>query len=341
MKILYLHQYFNTPEMKSGTRSYEFARRMVLSGHQVDMLASDQSGNAVKGWSHSNESGINVHWYSVKYSNSLGHIQRVKAFFIFAYACLVKVKQLKPDVVYASSTPLTIAIPGVFAARYHKVPLVFEVRDLWPEMPIAMGALKNPLAKIAARWLERWAYKHSSAVVALSPGMKDGVVRAGFPEDKVAVIPNSCDIEDFAYDLEQEKSFRQARAWLKSDPLLVYTGAFGRMNGVGYLVDLAQELNRIGSNVKLLAVSDGAERDAVIARAKEVGVYGDNFFYEPPVLKKDIPAIFSAASMGSNLVLDIPEARANSANKFFDTLASGKPVFVNHGGWMHQIVGRY
>src|SRR5699024_12795424 len=108
--------------------------------------------------------------------------------------------------------------------------------------PIAIGALSNPLLKWAAKRLELWAYKHSTAVVALSPGMKQGVVNTGYPSAQVATIPNSSDNGEFAHNEAAAREFRDARPWLGDRPLLVYTGAFGKINGVPYLSKLARSL---------------------------------------------------------------------------------------------------
>lgn len=122
---------------------------------------------------------------------------------------------------------------------------------------------------------------------------------------------------------------------------IVYTGTFGKINGVAYMVELAKELKNLNSSIKILLVGDGAEKDAVISNAKSIEVFEDNLFYENQIPKKDIPALLSAATMASALFIDLPEMRANSANKFFDALASGTPVFLNYGGWMHDLVSKH
>lgn len=339
MKIIYLHQYFNTPSMAGGTRSYEMARRMVAAGHEVHMVTSIRdSVCGHKSWYETEEAGIHVHWYPVPYSNHMSYRQRIGAFLSFAKAAQKKVIQLGGEVIFATSTPLTIALPAVHAARKKKIPMVFEVRDLWPEMPIAMGAINNPLLRIAARWLERWAYRNSEAVVALSPGMKDGVIATGYPEKRVAVVPNSSDNLDFLYNAADEQNFRSQRPWLGDKPLLVYTGTFGKVNGVDYMVDLAVALSNLESDVQILLVGDGAEREGIKRLAKEAGVLGQNLFIENPLPKKDMPALLSTATLASALFIDLPEMRPNSANKFFDALASGTPVLLNYGGWMHELV---
>src|SRR5690554_1355200 len=325
--------------MSGGTRSYEMARRMVAAGHEVHMVTSIRNNDSnQKSWLSTDEAGINVHWYPVPYSNHMSFLQRIKAFFAFAFAARQKAASLQGDVVFATSTPLTIALPAVFTARKLKVPMVFEVRDLWPEMPIAMGALKNPLLQWAAKKLEQWAYKNSAAVVALSPGMKEGVVKTGYPANQVAVIPNSSDNLEFMHNAVAAQQFRAQRSWLGDRPLLIYAGAFGKMNSVTYMVELAIELKKLNSEIKVLLVGEGAEKERIILEAKSAEVFETILFVENPIPKKDVPALLSAATMASNLVSDLPEARANSANKFFDTLAAGKPILLNHGGWMHDLV---
>lgn len=339
MKVIYLHQYFNTPEMSGGTRSYEMARRMVAHGHEVHMVTSfRESDPEKKGWFHTIERGVQVHWYPVPYSNYMGFGQRIKAFFAFAWAARKKAVELEGDIIFATSTPLTIALPAVPAARRKRIPMVFEVRDLWPEMPIAAGALKNPLLKFIARSLEKWAYRNSQAIVALSPGMKEGVVCTGYRPERIAVVPNSSDNAEFNHDIEAAERFRRERKWLGDKPLLVYTGTFGLVNGVGYLVDVARELLASGSDIRILLVGDGAERPKILDAANEAGVLGVNLFVEKKLPKKEIPALLSAATMASVLFVDLPEMRPNSANKFFDALASGTPVLLNYGGWMHELV---
>ncbi|MGP5492167.1 glycosyltransferase family 4 protein [Psychrobacter celer] len=342
MKIIYLHQYFNTPEMSGGTRSYEMAKRMVAAGHEVHMVTSHREEQKKhKGWFTTDEAGIKVHWYPVPYSNQMNYAQRIFAFFAFAFAAKKKAVSLSGDVVFATSTPLTIAIPAVFTAHKLKVPMVFEVRDLWPEMPIAMGALNNPALQFAAKRLERWAYKNAAVVVALSPGMKEGILKTGYPANQVAVIPNSSDNLEFIHNDEAATKFREERAWLGDKPLLLYAGTFGKVNGVDYIVKVAKELKKINSNIRVLLVGEGREKLDVIMEAKEAGVFEENVFFEPAMVKKDMPILFNAATMTSNLVTDMPEARANSANKFFDSLAASKPILLNHGGWMHDIVKAY
>jgi glycosyltransferase involved in cell wall biosynthesis len=338
MKIVYLHQYFNTPKMPGGTRSYEMAKRLVERGHEVHVITSFRNPSKNREWVESTEDGIFVHWLPVAYANSMSYFQRTLAFFKFAFLSSSRARAVRGDIVFATSTPLTICIPAILTSKLQRIPMIFEVRDLWPELPIAMGALSSPLTRYLARCLERVAYNNSSAIVALSPGMRDGVVSAGYPSEKIHVIPNACDISLFDCDQQDVDKFRSARPWLRAHPLIVYAGTLGKINGVEYLVEIANRLKLTNPCIRILVVGDGSERRKIHSLATEYGVLGINFFMEPPLPKKDMPVLFGAATIVSSLFIDLPEMRANSANKFFDGLAAGKPILLNYGGWQSELV---
>ena len=340
MKILYLHQYFNTPEMAGGTRSYEMARRMVKNGHQVDMITTYRQGDFADdgGWFENEVEGIRVHWLPVPYSNKMSYRERIRAFFKFAFKAAARAAAVKSDLLFATSTPLTIALPAVYAARKQKIPMVFEVRDLWPELPIAVGALKNPLLKWAARRLERFAYFNSERIIALSPGMKEGIVKTGYPAEKVEIIPNSCDMYLFQVDSELKEELRWKYQWLQDRPLVIYTGTLGIINGVDYLARLAGAVWQLNQDIRFVVIGDGKEKDRVAAEATKEGVLEKNFFMLPRIAKNEIAAWLTAADVATSLFVDLEAMWANSANKFFDSLAAGTPVAINYGGWQKEML---
>lgn len=338
LKIIYLHQYFTTPDMSGGTRSYEMARRLVEWGHEVHIVTSWRRPTSCSDWFDEVIEGINVHWLPVPYDNSMSFWQRMRAFFRFAGKAGQRAVHIGGDVVFATSTPLTIALPGVYAASRLKVPMVFEVRDLWPEVPIAMGYLKNPLLRWTALRLERFAYDHACAVIALSDGMADGVVAAGFPRERVHIIPNSSDLELFAHDAAGAVRFRGAHPEIGDRPIALYPGALGVVNDVSYLARLAHPLRELLPEACVVVIGAGAEEDKVRSVAARLGILGKNFFQYEAVPKRDLVDAFSAAAVIVSCAIDKPALRANSANKFFDALASGTPVAVNYGGWQAELI---
>ncbi|MEE9381815.1 MAG: glycosyltransferase family 4 protein [Nannocystaceae bacterium] len=343
MRVLYLHQYFVPPTGSGGTRSYEMAKRLVARGHDVTVLTSEsmfpesmKCGRKAEHWI----DGIHVITLPVSYDNAMSNAARIVAFSRFAGRVVFESLLYDADVVFATSTPLTIAVPGLLARLRARCPMVFEVRDLWPELPIAIGALNNRATQLAARALEWVAYHGSAQVVALSPGMADGVAKTGYPRDQITVIPNGCDIAAFEADPGQAARFR--RALLPeidaSDPLVVYAGTFGRINDVGWLADVAAKMRTVAPTVRFAIVGSGAEAKAIEQRARAASVLGENLFVRPPIKKSEMPLLLSTAQVSTSLFQPLPEMENNSANKFFDTLAAGRPIALNYGGWQADLV---
>lgn len=324
--------------MPGGTRSYEVAKRLVKNGHTVHIITSWRKQCKNKNWFITNEDGIIIHWLPVLYANHMNYSQRILAFIKFAVRAGKKASSIKADIVFATSTPLTISLPAVYVSKRQNIPMVFEVRDLWPELPIAMGALKNPIICHIARKLEKWSYKNSRAIIALSPEMKQGILRTGYPSNQVAVIPNSSDIDLFTVTSIYGNRFRVQRPWLGNKPLISYIGTFGLINGVSYAVELAKQLKTIAPDIRILLIGDGKERNQITKHAQQAKVLNKNLFMENEIPKKEIPALLNATDLALGLFIDKPEMRANSSNKFFDALAAGKPLAINYGGWQKDLL---
>jgi glycosyltransferase involved in cell wall biosynthesis len=340
MRIVYLHQYFVTPEMAGGVRSYELARRLVAMGHEVHMVTTDQQHKRLPGaplWRESTEAGIYVHWTAVHYDNTMSNLARISAFLKFAWHASRRAIALRGDIIFATSTPLTIAIPALLTVWRTRRPMVFEVRDLWPAVPIAIGALRNPLVKFAALRLERLAYRYSKRVVALAPGMRDDIIASGYPAERVVVIPNGCDLGSVP-DSNCGIALRARYDWLGDRPLLLFAGTFGLVNGITYLVELAERLAVLDPAIRVAALGTGREYPRVEQMARSRGVLDRNFFLLGKRNKREVADWLAAADMTIALFTG-PEIIWRDAvqNKFFDSLAAGKPVANNFPGWQSHV----
>lgn len=344
MRILYLHQYFALRHAPTGTRSYEHARRLVEKGHDVTMITSSaglgDEWASRRGWVTHAVDGIRLEVVRVPYTNAMPATDRIRAFIRFAASSIRHVMRFRADVVYASSTPLSIVFPALMATWWHRIPLVFEVRDLWPDLPIAVGSLRNPVARAAARLLERIAYRASTRVVVLSPDMRTVLEAKGVPPWKLAEIPNSCDVDLFDVPAGSGAGIRLALGLAPDRPLIVYAGTFGRINGVTYLVRIADAARRIAPEMAFLLVGRGAEADQVTLEAERRGVMGVNLWVWPPLPKSEMPQLMAAATVATSVFVPLKAMWANSANKFFDGLAAGKPVAINYGGWQADLLAR-
>jgi glycosyltransferase involved in cell wall biosynthesis len=318
--------------MSGSTRSFEMARRLVEMGHQVEIITSTRGYDISSHDLKTIESGITVNWIRVNYSNQMNFWRRIFAFLKFAFLAFLKARKLKGDIIFASSTPLTISLPGIFAARFNRIPFYFEVRDLWPKIPIAMGYLKNPFLRYLALRLEKFSYKNSTGIVALSDGMKEGIIYAGYPGEKVIVIPNGADLNLFDSKKFNKIHLRKKFGFEENDIIILYPGTFGRVNNLEYLVDLAFKCIE-QSDIKFVLIGEGIERDLIINKAISLNLFQRNMFFFDKIPKNEVSSFFSISDIVISTVLPLKELEANSANKFFDALASGTCMVVNHGGW--------
>lgn len=339
MKIVYLHQYFYTANMVgvAGARSYEFARRLVAMGHTVEMVTS--ATNSLKGnpsgWYKTVEEGIDVHWLPVPYSNKMAFSKRLISFMKFAWGSAWKSARIKSDVIYATSGPLTIALPAIFAAVLLRRPMVFEVRDLWPEGAIQLGVLKNPISIFCARMLERIAYRYSKHIVALSPGMKEGIVATGVSPQKVSVIPNACDLDLFQPDLKGSKLREKFK--LEGKFSLAYFGTMGLANGLGYVLDAAKCLKERGvSDIIFILHGDGMQRELLEERVQNDDL-GNVLFSDPVADKSYIVELAAAVDVSMTIYNNVPVLSTCSPNKLFDTLAAGRPGLTNMPGALQRL----
>ncbi len=328
MRITYIHQHFVLPGEPGGSRPYEFARRMAAAGHEVTMICGrDEAMDKTV-------DGIHVRRLAIPYRNEMSKRERIVSFFNFLVRASAVAARVPADVIYASSTPLTVAVPGIVAKFTQRAPLVAEIRDLWPEVPIKLGYLNNPVVIFLAKQLEKAFYAASSEVVALSPSMADGVKEVA-PKKRVTVIPNASDFERFDVPAEQRAAFRREQGW-GDDVVAVYAGGFGMSYQLEWLVDLAAQLRRDGvENVRFVLLGQGSDSDALYQRAENAGLDADAMFLgrQP---KEDVAKYVSAADIALSPLRDDPCLEGNSLNKVFDAMAASRPVVFNHGGWLEE-----
>lgn len=328
MRITYIHQHFVLPGEPGGSRPYEFARRMAAAGHEVTMICGrDEAMDKTV-------DGIHVRRLAIPYRNEMSKRERIVSFFNFLVRASAVAARVPADVIYASSTPLTVAVPGIVAKFTQRASLVAEIRDLWPEVPIKLGYLNNPVAIFLAKQLEKAFYAASSEVVALSPSMADGVKEVA-PKKRVTVIPNASDFERFDVPAEQRAAFRKEQGW-GDDVVAVYAGGFGMSYQLEWLVDLAAQLRRDGvENVRFVLLGQGSDSDTLYQRAENAGLDADAMFLgrQP---KEDVAKYVSAADIALSPLRDDPCLEGNSLNKVFDAMAASRPVVFNHGGWLEE-----
>ena len=338
MKIIYLHQYFRLPCQSGGTRSYDLAKSFVDKGIMVEVISSTNNKEFEKGkrWKLIEYDGIKVHYVYVDYSNDFSYLKRILSFLKFFVLSSFKIITIKCDYVLATSTPLTIGIPALINKWIRKVPFVFEVRDVWPEAPIAIGAINNKLIKKILFWLEGIIYKNAFAIVPLSVDMYKSIA-ARYPEyvntKNIKVIENISEVYRFQNGYDDTKFLIKEKIGDSPRFIILYAGTFGKVNGIDYVIDLAEKTIIKDSSIAYVLIGNGADKVKVRDIAFQKKLLNKNVFILDAVAKEDLPQLYFESNMGSSFVIDVKELWANSANKYFDTLAAGRPILINYKGW--------
>jgi glycosyltransferase involved in cell wall biosynthesis len=320
------------------------ARRLIANGHQVTMVCGSYGGansgldipfgNGVR---RGKVDGIDIVEFDMRYSNKDRFFKRGVTFLKFAVRSTALIFTENYDLIFATSTPLTAGIPGVVGRWLKGKPFVFEVRDLWPELPREMGVIKNPLVLTLMGWLEWSCYRSARRLVGLSPGIVSGIARRGVPLNRIAMIPNGCDLDIFSGPRESWRPDGVS----STDFMAVFTGTHGIANGLDAVVDAAVELKRREcGNIKIVLIGDGSLKRDLIARVKREGL--TNVIFHPPVDKIRLAGLLQGVDLGLQILANVPAFYyGTSPNKFFDYLAAGLPVLVNYPGWLADMIAEH
>lgn len=313
----------------------------LRAGHQVTMVCGTYAqgktglfGAFERGKRRGTVNGIDVIEFDLNYGNEMGFVARLSVFAKFALGSVWLALREPGDIVFATTTPLTAGIPGIFARLFTRRPFVFEVRDLWPELPKAMGIVRNPVVLGMMSVLEWASYRAAHRLVGLSPGIVEGIARRGVPNDRISLVPNGCDLELFGAD---QKAWRPEG--VRDDQLLaVFSGTHGLANGLGAVLDAAAELKARGRHdICIALVGSGLEKRMLVERAKREEL--DNLMLLDPVPKTELGGLFVSADIGLQCLKNVPAFYfGTSPNKFFDYIAAGLPVLNNYPGWLAGII---
>ena len=320
------------------------ARALVDAGHEVLLVCGTYHGGGsglVGPFEHGRRlgrvDGINVLELELSYSNYDGFLRRSWTFLKFAVRSTAIALREPCDLIFATSTPLTAALPGILARWLRGRRFVFEVRDLWPELPKAMGVITNPIVLWLMSALEWLSYRSAHACIGLSPGIVDGIKRRSWEGQPVAMIPNGCDLDLFS---SGEIEPRRPDGVRETDLMAVFTGAHGIANGLNAVIKVAEELKRRGrDDIKLVLIGDGRLKPELRREAETKAL--TNCLFLDPVPKKQLVQYLKAADIGLMILANVPAFYyGTSPNKFFDYLAVGLPVLNNYPGWLAELISQ-
>lgn len=340
MKVIYFAEHFTTPQLGGAVRPYQMAKRLISHGHHVMMvcggdhkmfnLPPTRKNNIYRG----DVDGIDVIQISLPYSNNDSVAKRALTFLKFARKAMGIALRENYDLLFATSTPLTDGLPGIVAKWFRHKKFVFEVRDLWPELPKALG-MKNPLFLWGMSVLEKRSYHDADACIGLSPGICEGIRRRSQKGKPIAMVPNGCDLDLFTPSTHKPDVIPGVAP---SDTVAVFTGAHGIANGLDAVLDVAAVLKaRQRNDIKMVFVGEGKMKAALMERSENEGL--DNCIFMGQMPKKELNEVMARADIGLMILANVPAFYyGTSPNKFFDYIASGLPVLNNYPGWLADMI---
>lgn len=328
MKILILHQHFNTPQKGGAIRSYYLAKALVGKGLEVTVITAHNEATYKK----EDVDGIEVHYLPVAYDNRFGFAARSWSFIKYVNGVLDLAKQFhKVDYCYAISVPLTVGLAAMRIKSRYKIPYIFEVGDLWPEAPIQMGFVKNYFFQQALYALEKKIYKSAHAIVALSPAIQSAIEQK-VPGKKVDLIPNMADC-DFYYPESKELALEE-KYTVQGKFVVSYIGAIGVANGLDYYLACARESRKANLPIHFLLCGDGAELDRLKKSADQHELL--NLTFLSFTNREGVREVLNVTDAAFVCYKPVPVLETGSPNKYFDGLAAGKMIIINFGGWIKE-----
>lgn len=344
MRILLVHQYFLEPNDAGGSRWNQMARYWAEQGHEITVLAgtvhyaTGRKAAAYKGRfvvTREEAPGIRVCRCHVSESYNRSFAGRLWAYVSFAFsATYAALMQRRPDVMLCTSPPLTVGLTGAVLQRLWRVPMVFEVRDLWPETAIEAGVLTHPVLIRLSYWLERLSYRRANWINVLTPAFRKHLVESkGVDPSRISTITNAADLDVF-HPGPRDNWVREQHG-LQGRFLIVYVGAHGVANHLEQLLDAAAALRDL-LDVHFLLVGDGMRKPELQRAARERGL--TNITFADPVPKRQVADYIAAADVCTAVLKRLDVFKTVYPNKLFDYMASERPVILGIDGVARRLL---
>lgn len=338
MRVLYLSQYFPPENGATQARGWEMARGLVRAGHQVSVVTEVpnhpggvvQRGYRGRLWRRRREEGVEVLHLWVAASPVKTTARRLAFYGSYAAAATLAGLALRGrfDLLYATSPPLPTGAAALLLSRMRGLPLVFEVRDLWPESAVAVGELTSPRAIAWATRLEEACYRRARRIVVVTGGIREALLRRGIAAGKVALIPNGANTSLFIFSPETRERMRRELG-LAAAFTVLYAGLLGVAQGLDVVVGAAQHLaGRV--DIRFVLLGDGPERERLEARLGELRLPNLTLLPEQP--RESVPSFLSAADAVVVPLRDAPVFHGAVPSKIFDAWACERAVLIAAAG---------
>ena len=347
MNILLIHQYYLEDNEHGGSRWNEISKIWTDNGHQITVISGmvHANGSEKRGqykgryFVNKRNGNINIWRTHVSESYNKNFFGRLWGYFSFMlsslWAGLFYTKD-KYDFVIVTSPPLFVGISGIIISKIKRIPLVFEIRDLWPESAIDTGVLKNGLIIKLALWTEKLIYNSASIINVLTPAFKQNLILSkGINNDKIIYIPNAADfsLSENVLNGFNKELFRESIGWTGKFVVL-YVGAHGVANALDQLLHAAKLLE--DTNSLIVLIGEGMEKPRLKELAEKKKI--KNVVFLDPVSKKDVFKYILSCDIGASVLQRNDTFKTVYSNKTFDYMCCKKPILMAIDGVSRSLV---
>jgi len=341
--ILFLSNYFPPEVNAPATRLHEHARQWVADGHTVDVLTSVPNfpeGEVYEGYENrlteEERDGIRVTRVPMYISPNEGVIQRVLSYLSFMLsACWYAGRLPTPDVLVATSPQFFAALAGYVVAWRKDVPFVLEIRDLWPESIVAVGAMSRNVIIRFLEWVERVLYRKAEHIVVVTDSFEEAIAEKDIARNKISVIKNGIETAWWDEPLDEERLAElQHEHALEGKFVASYIGTIGMAHRADILLEAARRCD--DPDIVFMIVGTGAKKDELAARQAELEL--DNFRLVDKVPKEQVPYLLALSDTSVVHLRDDPLFETVIPSKIFEAMATGTPIVLGVRGESRRIV---
>lgn len=342
MHILFLTDNFPPETNAPASRTFEHARRWVAAGHRVTVVTGAPnfpSGKLHAGyrnalWGRETIDGIDVLRVWTYITANEGFLKRTLDYLSFMVAAILASPFLpRPDVIVGTSPQFFTPCAALVVSWLRRRPFVFELRDLWPDSIVAVGAMRETAAIRALRKLEYFLYRRAARIVSVTQSFKRVLTGNGIPPEKIAVVPNGVDLE--AYQPGPRPVDLARRLGVEGKFVAAYVGTVGMAHGIGTLLDAARAL-RQRTDIAFVVVGTGAQQAELAATARREGLA--NVIFVGAVSKAEVRDYWRLCDAAVVLLRDTPLFRHVIPSKMFEAMGMERAIILGVKGESEEIL---
>ena len=342
MKILFLSHYFPPEVNAPATRTFEHCREWARLGHEVTVVTcapNHPRGKLYPGYKNrliqrETLDGIQVIRLWTYLTANEGFLKRTLNYVSYMAAVTLAVPWLpKADVVVSTSPQFFNGLAGYTVSRLKRRPWVLEIRDLWPESILAVGAIRNRTLIRLLEWLEAFAYRKADRIVPVTDAFERYMVERGVEAHKIQVIKNGVDLRFFSPHVDGESL--AADLGLTGKFVAAYIGTHGMAHHLETILEAAASIDH--PDIVFLLVGDGAERRRLLETRDRLGLRSVLMLEQLP--KATMPALLSLTDVSLVLLKDMELFRTVIPSKIFESMAMKRPIVLGVEGESRDLVG--